>query len=351
MRIHTIVFYTYATCLEDALRDLTIYSQNSYAESELLSITLFATPKGKAYDTQVKEIKHILYNYYQDRQMPLVTYVGQPSLQGNFAFELHFLKQDASVSFDQTDLGMRYATITCGKAHFYLLEGQAGAEALHRCGTFLQAKGLSPADILRQWNYIGQITGYTDGMQHYQVFNDARTDFYAGVHWQHGYPAATGIGTLLPGYVISFLIAVPSEELIIQAIDNPNQVAAHVYSRAVLEGSEQLSTPKFERAKLLRFNNEAICFVSGTAAINGQETVEVDVLQQAAQTVEHLHTLLKQCDCKLAYTSLRVYLKYAHDVEPVRDYLQTVFPDLSIAYLWGDVCRDALLIEIEGIAQ
>ncbi len=349
--IQTTVFYSYATCLKDALHDLMNYYEESFTGQNVLSVTLFSRPWLDSYDTHLKELKDYLHNYFPSHQLPMSTYVAQPSLQGNYAFELHSLNQEAKVTFTQTAMGMHYATIIWGTTVFYLLEGQVGADAMHRCAEFMQVKGLTPADIIRQWNYIGQITGYTDGMQHYQVFNDARSEFYADVVWHHGYPAATGIGTLLPGYVISFLLAVPSDEATIRAIDNPDQIAAHVYTQAVLEGSQQLTTPKFERAKFVQIGDKAVCFVSGTAAICGEETVAVDVLQQAKQTVAHLYTLLDQCPCALSYTSLRVYLKYAHDVESVRDYLQTVFPNLPIVYLWGDVCRDALLIEIEGIAQ
>ena len=47
---------------------------------------------------------------------------------------------------------------------------------------------------------------------------------------------------------------------------------------------------------------------------------------------------------------LRVYLKNEEDAPAVKADLDKLCPDLPIAYLYADVCREELLIEIEGIA-
>jgi hypothetical protein len=38
-------------------------------------------------------------------------------------------------------------------------------------------------------------------------------------------------------------------------------------------------------------------------------------------------------------------------METVREICDSSFPDVQINYLVADICRDALLVEIEGIAQ
>lgn len=57
-------------------------------------------------------------------------------------------------------------------------------------------------------------------------------------------------------------------------IDNKLQIAAHAYSDQVLEAAQQKkATPKFERAKSMTFDDRRIVYISGTAAIRGEESL------------------------------------------------------------------------------
>ena len=47
---------------------------------------------------------------------------------------------------------------------------------------------------------------------------------------------------------------------------------------------------------------------------------------------------------------LRVYLKNKSDYEEAVRLMETYGLDIPISYMWADVCREELLIEIEGIA-
>lgn len=47
---------------------------------------------------------------------------------------------------------------------------------------------------------------------------------------------------------------------------------------------------------------------------------------------------------------LRVYLKHPEAIDPVKIYMDRLFTSIPVAYLLADVCRDELLVEIEGIA-
>lgn len=47
---------------------------------------------------------------------------------------------------------------------------------------------------------------------------------------------------------------------------------------------------------------------------------------------------------------LRVYLKEKSFYEEARELLEEYNLNIPISYMWADVCRDELLIEIEGIA-
>ena len=47
---------------------------------------------------------------------------------------------------------------------------------------------------------------------------------------------------------------------------------------------------------------------------------------------------------------LRVYLKHPEDYALAKQLLDGYGLNIPISYMWADVCRDELLIEIEGIA-
>jgi hypothetical protein len=62
-------------------------------------------------------------------------------------------------------------------------------------------------------------------------------------------------------------------------VDNPLQIAAHAYSQNVLLGEKdaalpQKTTPKFERAKAVWKEDHGFVYVSGTAAIRGEQSLE-----------------------------------------------------------------------------
>ena len=92
----------------------------------------------------------------------------------------------------------------------------------------LDKTGFEISDITRQWNYIEGILSNRDQHQNYQIFNDARTDFYHGHFKEKGYPAATGIGMKKGGVLIEY-IAVKGERIFNVPIDNPQQIPAHKY--------------------------------------------------------------------------------------------------------------------------
>ena len=48
---------------------------------------------------------------------------------------------------------------------------------------------------------------------------------------------------------------------------------------------------------------------------------------------------------------IRVYLKYPDDLESVEAYIGGQLAGLPVIYLLADVCREELLVEVEGIAR
>jgi len=232
----------------------------------------------------------------------------------------------------------------------------------------LEDEGLSLNHIIRQWNYIESIADIGDsdrGDQNYQVFNDVRTKYYNTGTFKFGYPAATGIGMNTGGVIIGFIALSDSDQVSVKPICNPRQVDAHRYSDLVLVGeptgiSEVKCTPKFERAKMVHSGGRHHIYVSGTASIVGEKTLHPgDVEKQTYTTIENIFQLFSKENQEMLgldfdisniyFSHLRVYVKHQDDIPAVQKVCQSKIHCNSFLYLESDICREELLVEIEGI--
>jgi enamine deaminase RidA (YjgF/YER057c/UK114 family) len=331
-------------------------------------VVFCGTSDSIGYHQLLGQLKSVLFDVL-GRRVP-VTLIPQYLLPNGGLSVAVYSVEGAEISIRE-DNGVCYGIIEGSEESLLFIEGIAASdfsqsvklqsqEVFSRLDGILSACGFAVDDIVRQWNYIGSIVGCRDGKQNYQEFNDARTVYYSGGSWQHGYPAATGIGAEGEGIVVG-CIAFKSASGAIYPIDNPLQVAAHVYSKRVLIDDDQnamKSTPKFERAKLIETAGGACCFVSGTAAIRGEESVDAHSARlQTIKTIENIEYLvskenLERFGCKpydLRCVQLQVFIKHKEDYEAVREEVEKAYPHVSVLYSLADVCRSELLVEIEGI--
>ncbi len=233
----------------------------------------------------------------------------------------------------------------------------------------LQSEGLNFGSIFRQWNYIEEITAVDmDGEienQHYQIFNNVRSKYYSKAEFTSGYPAATGIGTLSGGVVVSFYAA-NSKGLKVISVENPLQRAAFDYTEEVLIGDAEYegfckSTPKFARAKFVENAISKQIFISGTASIRDEKTIaENDVVRQTEVTIDNIEKLISEetlsaIDKNLtvlpALDFFRVYIKNPSDFRLVKETCEKRWPNITGIYVVSDVCRENLLVEIEALAS
>ncbi|MBN1985469.1 MAG: hypothetical protein JW761_04145 [Prolixibacteraceae bacterium] len=212
--------------------------------------------------------------------------------------------------------------------------------------------------IIRQWNYLEDILGFDGDQQRYQEFNNIRSQYYGNVFEKTGYPAATGIGMNSGGVIIEF-VALKSDEALTKPVDNPGQVAAHHYSKQVLVGDECVlkTTPKFERARYLELLGKKMIFISGTASIIGEKTVGLDdPEEQTKVTIQNIQRLYSvEVLEKIAgkntvarYGHARVYIKNRKDFHTIKRTFQRFYGNLPVVYIVADICRNDLLVEIEG---
>ena len=358
-KIHYTILNTepaeFAVMVDDLLSQL---PQNEV----IMRLAFFGTPgTNEEYVARRVLLREKIRRYYGDCE-PALSYVSQPPLNAPLLMEVHSYVPDAQdrITFRHYQ-GVPYVLLENASGRFLFASGFQGDEAYkdmeqRSVEAFRQLKGVLDKEsflvgnIVRQWNYIEQITGYDETGQHYQSFNNVRTAFYAGNDWSKGYPAATGIGMSRGGVLIDVDAAMLyTPDAFVTPIDNKLQVAAHAYSEQVLEEARQKkTTPKFERAKSMTFHGRRLVYISGTAAIRGEESLKgVGLERQLQITMENIAQLID--DARLMM--LRVYLKNESDYDEAKRGIESYGLNIPVSFLQAGVCREELLIEIEGIAM
>jgi len=310
------------------------------------------------YNAQRQELKRLVEAYFGN-QPPVWSLVAEkPLFGGNVAVEIHCRgdRDGETCNYKELD-GTPYITIEAAGLKELFVSAGASDTALEpfiqaekifeTIGAVLKAEKMAVHSILRQWNYVEHITSCTGNYQHYQSLNDARSTFYAG-NWPCGYPAATGIGVAAGGICVDLNAATGVEAI---PVDNPLQIAAHNYSQKVIvkEGSRQKSTPKFERAKRVLYRDMSLEYISGTAAIRGEEALaDATAGAQTLATIENIRELIPR---GYAIRSARVYVKHEQNAGEVKAVVEREWPDVDLIFVVADICRPELKVEIEAIAM
>jgi enamine deaminase RidA (YjgF/YER057c/UK114 family) len=240
-------------------------------------------------------------------------------------------------------------------------QGDIAFDQMHQILTY---ENINFENVVRQWNYIEDIVGYTEANQHYQIFNDIRSAYYRKSSFSSGYPSATGIGMSCSGVIIDFIALVQTSDSTIIAVKSPVQADAHHYSNEVLAHNSQSidktnTTPKFERAKVIMNKDLGIIYVSGTAAIKGELSAnQFDIKQQTTLTLDNIYQLVSKKN--LIYHGIsdslvvipkyfRIYIKNRTDLNIIRDIVLKNIAKIPILFVEADICRPELVVEVEGI--
>jgi len=355
--------------VHDCLEQLAARLQVSGRETQhVISLTFFVAP---CEPTPFQEVRSTVLDSVRDRfhgAPPPVSVVGQPP-EGKRHAALEaavLLEAEPGAKVERrSHEGICYSVVVSEAGRQVHAAGLASSdgttsaadrsrEAFSAAQAILDAEGLDFGHIVRQWNYLEEMldvrsTGCGDS-QGYQAFNDVRSIAYGHSAFPTGYPAATGIGQRVGGVTIELVAVDPGPRVTVAPISNPKQVDAHRYSEEVLvgdtsEGLPSTTSPKFERGKRMAADGAEIVFVSGTASILGEETVgRGDVRAQTRTTIANIDEVLGG----RTLTHLRAYVKRAEDIEAVREECRAGFGDIPALYVQADVCRDDLLVELEG---
>jgi len=333
------------------------------ADQRILKMVFYGNPAdAKEYDVQVRILEET-FGAISGAGTPPLSYIAQKPLEGGLLLEVCRVDDQPlqSVSYRQLS-GLNYVTIENPYCRELITggAGQAGtgtgtfedaAILFEKLGSVLRAEDMPVESIVRQWNYLGNITDIKKERQVYQEFNRARSRFYQLGNWTNGYPAATGIGVRTGGLIVNIeAIRTFSTGIRNITVNNSLQVPAHQYSGEVLAGADRsLCAPKFERARLLGSSHRSYLFVSGTAAIRGEESMAGGAAEQTRITMENIQELTHPYQATSVIESFIVYLKREADYPAVKRYLNTNHPEIVPIFLVADLCREELLVEIEAI--
>lgn len=206
--------------------------------------------------------------------------------------------------------------------------------------------------LWRIWNYFPRINDDQDGLERYRRFcvgrHQALTESLAG--FPTSLPAATAVGTRCGPLQIVFLAgAQPATHL-----GNPRQLNAYEYPQDYGPRS-----PSFARATFTRTEREIRLYIAGTASIVGHLSRHTDLpMEQTRETVRNLHAVfnhathvtgveLAEAQRRAAY---KVYVRRPDLLPDIRLALQdSPLSSRDLLFLEGDLCRQELLMEIEGL--
>lgn len=362
--------------LTNCYQQLTDYSvSEGYTKQSILKQTIFISVSDDL-------------DYYQSKQNLLVCakeFFGEPPptcilaqspantslvlevflVEGLQSIEIFYRHNDQSswIIFQRGELKILVAAGLCNSIEQHDPHEQSN-EAFDQLHQILIEEKMEFSDIIRQWNYIEQITKNGNlNSQHYQMFNDVRSKFYRLSKFKNGFPAATGIGIDFGGIIIDILAVKYNNDCSVISVKSPVQLDAYQYSKDVLAENNSIceiccTTPKFERAKLFSISDNKMIFISGTAAITGQaSTNPLSVELQTEMTIQNMLSLIsienieKHGFENVERTSLnyiRVYVKYKKDIKSVKKVCLKYFYQIPIVYVIADICRPELLVEIEA---
>ncbi len=196
--------------------------------------------------------------------------------------------------------------------------------------------------LIRIWNYLPDINLEQGQQERYKRFCIGR---HRACAKQEGFetrlPAATTIGTHSPGFLIYFLASkTPGLQ-----VENPRQVSAFHYPAIYSPKS-----PSFSRAILKCWESQTDLYISGTASVVGHETRHRgDCIAQLQESRRNIQQLLKEMPPPQQLALLKIYLRQAEDLAPIDAQINILFtPEIPRIYLHADICRQDLLLEIDG---
>ena len=197
--------------------------------------------------------------------------------------------------------------------------------------------------FVRLWNYLDGINRGEGDNENYRQFCLGRYQAFlrAGVG-EEEFPAASALGRRSSNLLIYGL----ATRQLCQHLENPVQTSAYEYPREYGHAS-----PSFARATL----SGGHLFISGTASILKSRSLHVDdVVAQTQLSCQNIEQVLKRAQSASGHPwtmdLLKIYVRRPGDKPGIAEVIQRYFPQAQWLWLQADICREELLVEIEGVA-
>ncbi len=206
--------------------------------------------------------------------------------------------------------------------------------------------------LWRIWNFFPGINEDEHGLERYRQFCVGRYQALVGSlqGFPGSLPAGTAVGTR-SGPLQLYVLAGTHPAI---HLGNPRQIHAYEYPQRYGPCS-----PSFARATLLQSDIHAQLFISGTASVVGHASRHIDRPgEQTQETVSNLRALIGHAaDISGAMTGLqpsrgtfKVYVRQPEHLGIIQQALSaSAIAPSRLLYLQGDLCRQELLVEIEGV--
>jgi len=206
--------------------------------------------------------------------------------------------------------------------------------------------------LWRVWNYFPRINDDQEGLERYRRFCVGRHRALAETlaEFPSSLPAATAVGTKSGPLQIVFLAgAQPAAHL-----GNPRQLNAYEYPQDYGPRS-----PSFARATLTRSERECVLYLAGTASVVGHASRHAGLpRQQTEETIQNIQAVLDQAKHAEGLDLIgtprqsiyKVYVRNSSSLPAIRGaIMNTPLSRGHVLFLNGDLCRNELLVEIEGL--
>ena len=222
------------------------------------------------------------------------------------------------------------------------------SDAYRRLVDYTAASGYP--HVLRTWTYLSALNHGDGDSERYKQFCVGRARGL-GQALTPNDPAATVIGRVSSSSPWLQLIWLAAKQPG-RAIDNPRQRQPRAYGRKY-----GVEPPRFSRAMLMHAKHGPVLFISGTAAVVGEQSMHLnDLAGQFAECARNLEAVLDQASYQLAVGSkfgsesqFRVYVRSEERMFEVAGLMQQRFPGAAFCVLAGEISRSELLVEIEAV--
>lgn len=289
--------------------------------------------------------------------------ISQPLLEDYIAaVEIYYVKADNSEIYSHTSEYLKYQLLKSNSYELLMIRCESNCttgydDIFSIQHSILKQHNFTFNDVFRQWNYIPQICDLNEVITEYSKFNSSRKKYYSYDNLLK-YPAATGIGVLAHNAgVITMSIKGDYRKYY---LENGLQTSAFRYSDRVISTvcDSDTAKPLFSRAVILETGDSHQLFLSGTAAIRGEQSVDSNLTEQLKITIENIKNLVKADNIlkatglnfnKVLPEYLKIYVKPNIDTNLIEQIMQQEFDIKNYLTVQADICRPELLIEIEGI--